>query len=73
MSVYEVLELILLPLLITALLALPVYAAVTKKKSGKSKNSSASRSGTSTVRVVSSIIFCTKCAAISRLSPNSTS
>lgn len=36
MSVYEVLELILLPLLITALLALPVYAAVTKKKSGKS-------------------------------------
>ena len=36
MSVYEVLELILLPLLITALLALPAYAAVTKKKSGKS-------------------------------------
>lgn len=36
MSVYEILELILLPLLLTALLALPVYAAVKKKKSGKS-------------------------------------
>lgn len=36
MSVYEILELIFLPLLITALLALPVYAAITKKKNGKS-------------------------------------
>ena len=36
MSVFEVLELILLPLLITALLALPVYAAITKKKDGRS-------------------------------------
>ena len=36
MSVYEILELIFLPLLIVALLALPVYAAITKKKSGKS-------------------------------------
>ena len=38
MSVYEILELIFLPLLIVALLALPVYAAITKKKSGKSAN-----------------------------------
>lgn len=36
MSVFEVLELILLPLLITALLALPVYAAITRKKDGRS-------------------------------------
>ncbi len=36
MSVYEILELILLPLLIVALLALPVYTAITKKKSAKS-------------------------------------
>lgn len=36
MSVFEILELILLPLLITALLALPVYAAITKKKDGRS-------------------------------------
>ena len=36
MSVIEILEIILVPLLIVALLALPVWAAVTKKKSGKS-------------------------------------
>lgn len=36
MSVYEILEMIFLPLLITALLALPVYVAITKKKDGKS-------------------------------------
>jgi len=36
MSVFEILELILLPLLIVALLALPVYSAVTKKKNTKS-------------------------------------
>ena len=36
MSVYEILELILLPLLIVALLSLPVYVAITKKKDGKS-------------------------------------
>ena len=36
MSVYEILEIILLPLLIVALLALPVYAVITKKKDGKS-------------------------------------
>lgn len=36
MSAYEILELIFLPLMITALLALPVYAAVTKKKNGRS-------------------------------------
>ena len=36
MSVFEIAELILLPLMITALLALPVYAAITKKKSGRS-------------------------------------
>ena len=36
MSVYEILELIFLPLTIVALLALPVYAAITKKKNGKS-------------------------------------
>ena len=36
MSVFEILELILLPLAIVALLALPVYTAITKKKSGKS-------------------------------------
>jgi len=36
MSVFEIMEIILLPLLIVALLALPVYAAITKKKSGKS-------------------------------------
>ena len=36
MSVYEILELIMLPLLIVALLFLPVYAAITKKKDGKS-------------------------------------
>lgn len=36
MSVFEILELILLPLVIVALLALPVYAAVKQKKSGKS-------------------------------------
>lgn len=35
MSVYEILELILLPLVIVALLSLPVYAAVKQKKSGK--------------------------------------
>lgn len=35
MSVYEILELTLLPLLIVALLALPVYAAIKQKKSGK--------------------------------------
>ena len=35
MSVYEILELILLPLLIVAMLFLPVYAAITKKKDGK--------------------------------------
>lgn len=36
MSVYEILELILLPLLIVAMLSLPVYVAATKKKTGKS-------------------------------------
>ncbi|MCQ2416339.1 MAG: ATP synthase subunit C [Oscillospiraceae bacterium] len=36
MTIYEILEIIILPLLIVALLALPVYAAITKKKSGKS-------------------------------------
>ena len=36
MSVFEILELIFLPLVIVAMLALPVYAAITKKKSGKS-------------------------------------
>ena len=36
MSVFEILELILLPLLIVAMLFLPVYFAVTKKKGGKS-------------------------------------
>ncbi len=36
MSVFEILELILLPLAVVALLALPVYAVITKKKSGKS-------------------------------------
>ena len=36
MSASEILELIFLPLMITALLALPVYAAVTKKKNGRS-------------------------------------
>lgn len=36
MSVYQVLEIIFLPLLITVLLALPVYVAITKKKDGKS-------------------------------------
>ena len=36
MSVVEIMELILLPLLIVALLALPVYAAITKKKDGRS-------------------------------------
>ncbi len=36
MSVIEISEIILLPLLIVALLALPVYAAITKKKNGKS-------------------------------------
>ena len=36
MSVYEILELILLPLLIVALLSLPVYAVINKKKDGKS-------------------------------------
>ncbi|MBR6107152.1 MAG: ATPase [Oscillospiraceae bacterium] len=36
MSVFEILELILLPLLIVALLSLPVYAAIKKKKDGKS-------------------------------------
>ncbi|MBQ5335340.1 MAG: ATPase [Oscillospiraceae bacterium] len=36
MSLNQVLELIFLPLLITILLALPVYVAITKKKSGKS-------------------------------------
>ena len=35
MSVYEILEIILLPLLIVAMLFLPVYAAITKKKDGK--------------------------------------
>ena len=36
MSVFEIMELILLPLLIVAVLVLPVYAAITRKKSGKS-------------------------------------
>ena len=36
MSAYEIMEIILLPLLIVVLLALPVYVAITKKKSGKS-------------------------------------
>ncbi len=36
MSVYAIVELIFLPLVIVALLALPVYASITKKKSGKS-------------------------------------
>ena len=36
MSVYQVLELIFLPLLITVLLALPVYVAITKKRDGRS-------------------------------------
>ena len=36
MSVYQILEIIFLPLLITVLLALPVYVAITKKKDGKS-------------------------------------
>ena len=36
MSAFEIFEIILLPLMITAMLALPVYAAITKKKSGKS-------------------------------------
>lgn len=36
MSVFEILELILLPLLVVILLALPVYAAITRKKNGKS-------------------------------------
>ena len=34
MSVFEIAELILLPLLIVALLSLPVYAAIKKKKDG---------------------------------------
>ena len=36
MSVYEIMELILLPLMLTAMLVLPVYAVIKKKKSGKS-------------------------------------
>lgn len=36
MFVYKILEMIFLSLLITALLALPVYMAITKKKDGKS-------------------------------------
>ncbi len=36
MSVFEILELILLPLLIVALLSLPVYVAINRKKDGKS-------------------------------------
>lgn len=36
MSVFEIAELILLPLLIVALLSLPVYAAIKKKKDGRS-------------------------------------
>lgn len=35
MSAIEIMELILLPLLIVVLLALPVFMAITKKKSGK--------------------------------------
>ena len=35
MSVFEILELILLPLLIVVLLALPVFAAIRRKSSGK--------------------------------------
>ncbi|HAG14054.1 MAG TPA: ATPase [Ruminococcus sp.] len=36
MSGFEIAELILLPLMLTAMLALPVIAAIKKKKSGKS-------------------------------------
>lgn len=36
MTTFEILELILLPLLIVAMLFLPVYAAITKKKNAKS-------------------------------------
>ena len=36
MSAFEITEIILLPLAVVALLALPVYAAITRKKSGKS-------------------------------------
>lgn len=36
MSALKIMELFLLPLLIVALLSLPVYAAIKKKKSGKS-------------------------------------
>ena len=36
MLVYKILEMIFLSLLITALLALPVYTAITRKKDGKS-------------------------------------
>ena len=39
MSVYEILEIILIPMLITALLILPVYAVFKKKKTGKSMRS----------------------------------
>ena len=46
MSVYEILELIFLPLLIVALLALPVYAAITKKKSGTSTTKKAVQKAT---------------------------
>lgn len=36
MSAFEIMEIILLPLIVTVLLALPVYAAITRKKTGKS-------------------------------------
>ena len=36
MSVFEIMELILLPLMIVALLSLPVYLAITRKKDGRS-------------------------------------
>ena len=36
MSVFAILEIILLPLAVVALLSLPVYTAITKKKTGKS-------------------------------------
>jgi len=58
MSVFEILELILLPLMIVAMLFLPVYMAINKRKSGRATGKSMRRAMIANLCAFGAVMLC---------------
>ena len=58
MSVYEILELILLPLLIVAMLFLPVYMAINKRRNGRATGKSMRRAMITNLCLFGAVMLC---------------